>query len=133
MNNPILTTRKTSTEKFIGDLISAVIFVIIGLWFSWPFLLLALIDFLYHWMQFNTYADVYQDRIIGKGMQKIAQQSFDLRFDQIVDMSQSKGFLNLGSGNGVFLVINTAGGSYQIVTKPDRANEIMEFYRKKKL
>ena len=154
MHNPILTTRKTSTGKLISDLISAGIGIAVAFWLfkqihklesRWMFseantieklasviLVITLIDFLYHLMQFKTYADVYQERIVGKGIQKIALQSFDLRFDQIVDISRSKGFLNIESGNSVFLMVNTAGGSYKIVTKPDRANEIVEFYRKNK-
>lgn len=163
MNNPILTTRKTSNGKFIKDRIGIVIGIVVGFFISryffnmaekaeelWRFsdardirsagvsLIIAIIvisalEFVYYYMQFQTYADVYQDRIVGKGMEKIVMQSsFDLRFDQIVDISQNNGFLNVGSGKSVFLVIKTAGGSYQISTTSDRAKEIMEFYRKNK-
>lgn len=155
MNNPILTTRKTSTGKFVANLFGDGIGVAIAIWCFkqvdkleryWKFseakaieklaivmLMLSAVEFLYHLMLFSTYADVYEDRIAGKGIEKfVVQSTFDLRFDQIVSISQNKGFLNTKSDKNAFLMINTAAGSYKISTTAERANEIMEFYLKNK-
>lgn len=86
------------------------------------------LSLLYHIMVFRTYADVFEDRIVGTGMQGIQSKSFDLRFDQLNGISTSKGFLSIESGSGVFLVINTPAGNYKILTTDARAKEIMEFF-----
>lgn len=92
------------------------------------FFLLGLLSALYHVMIFRTFADVFTDRIAGTGMQGIQSKSFALRFDQISDISTSKGILNLETGACTFLVINTPAGNYKIITTEARANEIIEYY-----
>lgn len=87
----------------------------------------AALSLLYHLMVSRTYADVFEDRIVGTGMQGIQSKSFDLRFDQLNGISASKGFLNIESGSGVFLVINTPAGNYKVLTTEARAREIMDF------
>lgn len=82
---------------------------------------------LYHSTVYRTSVDVFEDRIVGTGMQGIQSKSFDLRFDQLNGVSVSKGFLSIESGSGVFLVINTPAGNYKILTKEARAREIMDF------
>lgn len=61
-------------------------------------------------------------------MQGIQSKTFALRYEQILDISSSRGFLNLESGSGVFLVINTPAGSYKIITNKAKEKEILEFY-----
>lgn len=90
--------------------------------------LLAFLSALYHVMVARTYADVFADRIAGSGMQGISCKSFNLRFDQVTGISASKGILNLESGSGVFLVINTSAGNYKVITTDARAKEIIKYY-----
>lgn len=92
------------------------------------FFLLGVLSALYHIMVSRTYVDFFEDRAVGVGMQGIQSKSFDLRYDQIVGISSSKGFLNLESGSGVFLVINTPAGNYKVITTTARGNEILEYY-----
>lgn len=87
----------------------------------------AALSLLYHVMVSRTYADIFENRIVGTGMQGIQSKSFDLRFDQLNGISTSKGFLNIESGSGVFLVINTPAGNYRVLTTEARAREITDF------
>ena len=80
------------------------------------FLLIGMLSAIYHVMVSKTYVDFFEDRIVGAGMQGIQSKTFALRYEQILDISSSRGFLNLESGSGVFLVINTPAGSYKIIT-----------------
>ena len=148
----ILTTRKTNLSYLIPNLV--VDFLIDGglagffymrgaelyasYWYrsegealqklSAMFFLLAVLSAVYHIMVSRTYANVFEDRITGSGMQGIQCKSFDLRLDQIADLSTSKGILNLETGACVYLVINTPAGNYKIITTEARANEIIEYY-----
>lgn len=82
----------------------------------------------YHVMVSRTYANVFENRLSGIGMQGIQSKSFHLRSEQIAGVSISKGFLNIESGDSVFLVINTAAGNYKIITSAARAKEILDYY-----
>lgn len=153
MNTPIVTTQKTSSRYLISKLMFDAIFLIIGIYFfslvddlsaqwrydlidtvkraGWIFVILGLAFAVYHVMASQTYVDIYADRLEGKGMQKFTAQSISLRFDQVTDISLSKGFMNVEvSGLIGFLVISTVAGSYKIVTTTERAKEIIDFYKK---
>ena len=135
MNNPIITTQKTSSRYLASQLIYDVLFIFIGIYFMakglsafCTFLIFGGLSALYHAMVSSAYVDIYADRIEGKGMQKVAMQSINLRFDQITDISTSRGFMNLeATGMNEFLVINTSAGSYKIITTSARAKEIVDF------
>ncbi|MBQ2887946.1 MAG: hypothetical protein IJE29_03365 [Firmicutes bacterium] len=150
MENPIITTKKTSILYLANQIPKDIAFVIIGIFcqsmverlrYNWEFsaannmgtaaelcFIVACLSFTYHVMVSQTVAEVYSDKIVGKGMQKLSVKSFDLRYDQITEISTSKGLLNVETGSCVFLVINTSGNEYKIITTPDRAKEIMEHY-----
>lgn len=148
---PVLTTRKTCKSYLVGQLISDGLFIAVAVlafvqadklirsyWYKsegqtlqtcgFLLLFLALMSAVYHIMVSRTYADLCENRISGSGMQKIQTKSFDLKFDQIVGISVSKGFLNIEAGNGAFLIINTSAGAYKVVTTAARAKEIAEYY-----
>lgn len=148
---PVHTTRKTSISYWVGQMIGDGFFVTISVFFfiragelidsywyrsdgeklqtaGFIFLMVGMLSMLYHAMVSRTYADVFENRISGSGMQGIQTKSFNLRFDQIAGISVSKGFLNLEAGGGAFLIINTSAGDYKIITTPARANEIVEYY-----
>ena len=151
MNQPVLSSRSTSGANLLSGFLSLGIDFVVFFWLgsladkmeeSWKFseaedtrtmaiilLGVGLVYFVYNVMQSKTYADVYPDRICGKGLQNFMLKEYDLRFDQIVEISQSKGFLNCGTGSGVYLVVTTMGGKYNILTKPACAKEIMEYFQ----
>ena len=91
-------------------------------------MLFAVLGIVYHAMVSRTYADLYPNRIVGSGMQGIQTKSFNLRFDQIVGISVSQGFLNLEANPGAFLIVNTSAGDYKVITTKARANEMVEYY-----
>lgn len=149
--HPISTTRKTSKKYLIGKLIEDACYVGISIflfiradklidsyWYrsdgenvlkaGFILLFIGALSLIYHAMVSTTYVDLFEDRIVGTGMQKIQIKSFSLRFDQICGISVSKGFLNVESGSGVFLVINTLAGDYKVITTAKYANEIAEYY-----
>ena len=76
----------------------------------------------------TTIAEVSNGTISGKGLQGISVKSFQLRFDQVSSITTSKGFLNIETGNGAYLIVNTTSGNYKVITSPKRANEIMELF-----
>lgn len=148
---PIFTTRKTSKSYLVWELTSDVVPAVFAVfmfekadklirsyWYknegqtlqTVGFLLIffAILSAIYHVMVSRTYADLFENRISGSGMQKIQAKSFDLKFDQIVGISVSKGFMNIEAGNGAFLIINTSAGDYKVVTTAARAKEIAEYY-----
>lgn len=149
---PVLTTRKTNIGYLILDLGGNII--VDGILAAFCFIrgeelyetywyrsegtalqnlgivifILAILSGIYHAMVARTYVDIFEDRIVGNGMQGIQCKSFILRYDQISDISVSKGFLNLESGSGTFLVINTPAGNYKIITSKARAEEIAAYF-----
>lgn len=148
---PVHTTRKTNISYLVGQMIGDGFFVAISVFFfiragelidsywyrsdgeklqmaGFVFLMVGMLSMLYHAMVSRTYADVFENRISGSGMQGIQTKSFNLRFDQIAGISVSKGFLNLEAGGGAFLIINTSAGEYKVITTPAKANEIVEYY-----
>lgn len=145
------TTRKTSTGYAISQLLGDLVLIGIGgfalvrgadligsYWYrdegralqmlGYFFLFDAVLSALYHGIVSRTYMDIFEDRIIGSGMQGIQSKSFNLRFDQIVGISSSKGFLNIESAGGTFLVINTVAGNYKVITTEARAREVLDFF-----
>ena len=149
---PVLTTRKTNTGYVVAQiLLGDGLFFCLALYFfargnelmgsywnrsdgealltgGYIFMLFAVLGIVYHAMVSRTYADLYPNRIVGSGMQGIQTKSFNLRFDQIVGISVSQGFLNLEANPGAFLIVNTSAGDYKIITTKARANEMVEYY-----
>ena len=144
------TTKNTSIGYLIGQIVPDLMFVAAGIFClqtveplrnRWRFeladtmgsmgtlfFILAFITMVYHIMVATTVIEVRDDKITGKGLQNFAIKNFRLRFDQVSSMSTSKGILNLETGNCVYLIINTASGNYKIVTTPQRANEIIDYF-----
>ncbi len=150
MKKLINTTKKTSLPYLAGHLIEDALFFGIGIFCSqkvdtlrahWRFgeaqtmetvsvllFIFAFLSLVYHLMVSGTYADVYCEKIIGKGVEKITVKNFNLSFTQITDITRTKGFLNSEAGAGEFLVISTASGSYKIITTSAKAQEIITYY-----
>lgn len=148
---PILTTRKTSSPYLCVQMVIDSVFIALAVFFlirgaelidsfwyreegeklqmaGYAFFVAWFLAVSYHMMISRTYLDLFNGRISGMGMQGVQCKSFELRFDQIVGLSVSKGFLGLESGAGSFVIVNTIAGEYKIITTNARASEIMECY-----
>lgn len=154
MRKPVFTTQKTNIGYLVSSLMSDIIFVVIGIVCSqkaadlrayWRFdeaesmgllstmcFIVALLSFVYHIMVSATCADIYSNGIIGKGLQGITLKNFKLRLENITNISSSKGFLNMESGSGVFLMIDTDHGSYKVITTADCAGKITNYWNSTK-
>lgn len=93
-------------------------------------IVLGVLSLVYHTMVGTTYAELFEDRITGSGMVKLQTKSFSLSFDQIQEISTSKGFLNMEAGSAMFLIISTPGRDYKVITTVARANEFIEHYNR---
>ena len=144
MGEILFTTKKTNMAYLIYGIIESLIFAGIGIYFlslrdnlisawnysaaetmqtcSTVFLILAAVNVMYKAMSSATFADVYNDKIVGKGIQKLAFKEFDLDYQQISDISVSHNYLS----------INTAAGTYKVVASQARSKEIFAFYNHKK-
>ena len=150
MEKNIITTKGTNGSYVTHQLITDLFYVIIGVFCAqkveplrdnWQFsaantvmtasiicFFLAFLSVIYHVMVATTIAEVSNGTISGKGLQGISVKSFQLRFDQVSSITTSKGFLNIETGNGAYLIVNTTSGNYKVITSPNRANEIMELF-----
>lgn len=144
MNKLIMTTKKTNTAYLIAGLIESLLYAGIALYclqlkedmiVEWRFsyadtlntcaivlFFFAAINFLYKLSASTSYADVYSNKIAGKGIQLFAVKDFDLNFDQVTDISCTGRFLN----------INTPAGKYKVITNAACAKEIFEHYNSAK-
>lgn len=140
MNNIVYTTKKTNVAYLIAGIVESLVYAGIGIYClqlkedmlsSWQFdyantlgiasvfsFISAFINLLYKLMSSSTFADIYCDKIVGKGLRQLIATDFDLSFQQITDISYTGRFLN----------INTAAGKYKIVTNAKRAKEIFDHY-----
>lgn len=141
MNNVIITTKKTNLVFLITSLAGALLTVVIGFQFvelaeeatsRWMFstadkfenlavllFVLAGVEVGFALLESTTFADVYSDRIVGKGMHWLKVMEFDLTYDQITNISC----------RGMYLYINVSGERYRITTSVNRAKEIFDYYR----
>lgn len=148
MEKPILTTRETNKASKLSAIISGIIDVVFVI-FVWNFFkskmdalpaymhddfmkemfgtiavlavmaCLALIYTAYQFMICRSYVDVYEDRLVGRGIQNGYQLlDFDLSYDKITNITCS----------GIHLFIHTPGGKYKIVTNVQTAGEVFQFF-----
>ena len=67
----------------------------------------------------NSYVDVYDDHMEGKGIQNIYQiVDFNLGYDKIVSVTCS----------GIYLSIQTSGGKFKILTNVETAKKVYDHY-----
>lgn len=76
----------------------------------------------------GTYLDIYEGRIRGTGMCGWQRQNFDLRREQVVSLTTSKGSLFNSSNPGMFLIVNTTAGNYKVLTSTECAYEIVAYF-----
>lgn len=95
---------------------------------GWMFILLNIIEFVYHLFVSQTYCDVFPDRIKGEGMQTFQHKSFNLQYQNVTSICMSGGFLGMAAAPGVYLVVSTPTGSYKVLTSKACAETILEYY-----
>lgn len=149
MEHHILSTKGAGRKYLVSKLIGDIIFAGIGFFFlskvetlqnNWQFslaetasksatvfFLLALLFATYHIMIATTVAELYDDKIVGKGLQKIMLKDFHLRFEQITEIATTKGVL-METATCVFLAINTASGEYKVLATPEAAAKIRDHF-----
>lgn len=149
MDKPILTTKgtskKTKTWRILSMTLSPVfMLLILFIWLnSYPdyardmimdeygytigIIIAIVIAFDLLWglvqvAQCESYVDVYEDRMEGKGILKVIQMwPFKLDHSKIVGVACSANFL----------YINTQNGKYTILTDAQTAKEITEYFNKR--
>ena len=77
------------------------------------------LEFLKNYISGQTYFDVYADRFIGKGMQNFSLLSFNIKFEEINNISIEKAF---------WIHIHTSGGTYKIMTDKNTATKVFNYY-----
>ena len=70
----------------------------------------------------SSYVDIYKDRVIGKGIQNFSPLDFNLKFEQIGNISVE----------GIWVHIHTNSGGYKVMTDKKTATEIFNYYNELK-
>lgn len=140
MNDLIFTTEGSNKGFTAGEIVSSVIFLILGLFAGCMFfalkeisgsggvyilLVIAIASLLFGFVKLGrassrsrTYVRVYSDRVEGVGIQGSSVASFNVTYSQVNSISSEKDFLH----------IYTNVGTYKIVTKSNLANQIVSHY-----
>ncbi|MDD7653018.1 MAG: hypothetical protein SOY32_05320 [Candidatus Faecousia sp.] len=136
MNRIVMTTKKTNIAFLASSLISSLLFFGLGIYLmnlsdrAWgqnattlktaavTLWIVALVHILVDISFATSYADVYEDRIVGKGIQQLFVREFNLDYGQITDISCTGGRL----------YISTPGGKYKIITNAAKAKEVFDYY-----
>lgn len=136
MNRIVMTTKKTNLAFLVSSLISSLLFVGVGIYLmnlsdqTWGqnaatlqtgAVTIWIVTLVYTLVEISfatSYADVYEDRIVGKGIQQFFVREFNLDYGQITDVSCTGGRL----------FISTPGGKYKIITNVAKAKEVFDYY-----
>ena len=70
----------------------------------------------------ESYADIYDERIVGTGIQNLSVLDFNFRFDQIINISTEN----------ANIYIYTNSGKYQIVSNKETAMSVFNYYHTNK-
>ncbi|MBR0360258.1 MAG: hypothetical protein IIX21_04020 [Clostridia bacterium] len=141
MNNVIMSTKNTATTYKNTCIVLAVVSIVMGivalcfygflsenyesngtillLLIGLYFVVDGIIKFLKNYISGQTYFDVYADRFIGKGMQNFSLLSFNIKFEEINNISIEKAF---------WIHIHTSGGTYKIMTDKNTATKVFNYY-----
>ncbi len=146
MNRVVITTKKSNKAYLIAGILVAVLFAGFAMYlnsyignmssFELAFsktassistcvtilYIVAFVELMWTILCAMSYADVYEDKIVGKGMEKLNLRDFHLDYSQITDISYS----------GLNLYISTVGGKYKIITNAVKAKEVFNYYNKVK-
>ena len=144
MNNVIKSTQNTNTARRNAGIVSSVLTILIGIFVvafycyanertysdSVIFLLLlglfligdGIVMTAIHCINGSTYVDVCKDRFVGKGIQNLNSQNFNIKIEQISNISVQ----------GFWIHIHTSSGIYKIMTDKKTATEIFNYYNELK-
>lgn len=71
-----------------------------------------------HYINGTTYVDVYRDRIVGKGIRNLNPQDFNMKNEQIGNVTVQ----------GFWVHIHTNAGTYKVMTDKKTASEIFDYF-----
>lgn len=135
MNQPILTTKGTNKAYLITNLLPNFFIIALGFflidkgeemwWKAADYNYAALIAFaialistfidVYH---STCFAEVYSDKIVGKGIQNFQVVDFNFTYEQITNITYT----------GPKLYIEIVGSKYKIITNEKTSKEIFDYY-----
>ena len=140
MNNVIMSTKNTNTSRRNAGIVSAVLTILIGIvtvafycyanerTYSNSIIFLLLLGLFFigdgivmtaiHCINGSTYVDVCKDRFVGKGIQNLNSQSFNIKIEQIINISVQ----------GFWIHIHTSSGIYKVMTDKNTATKIFNYY-----
>ncbi len=144
MNDVIISTKNTNTKYKNTGIVCAVIIGVIGFLILCGYFFLSshssddtlivvllgglffigdgIITATLRYINASSYVDIYKDRVIGKGIQNFSALDFNLKFEQIGNISVE----------GIWVHIHTNSGNYKIMTDKKTATEIFNYYNELK-
>lgn len=140
MNGEIISTRNTNTKYKNTGIICAILMSVLGLAIIGGYCYLSehssddsliwvllfglflfadgIITTTFRNINASSYVDIYQDRFIGKGIQNLSPLNFNLRIEDIINVSTE----------GIWLHIHTNSGKYKVMTNESTAMRIFNYY-----
>lgn len=140
MSNIVMSTKRTNTARKNAGIVSAALTTLIGIFViafycyasehtysdSVVFLLLVglfllgdgIVMITMNCINGSTYVDIYEDRIVGKGIQNLNPQNFNVKMEQVSNISVQ----------GFWLHIHTNSGIYKVMTDKKTATAIFNYY-----
>ena len=121
-NSVIIVVLNNKFNKIKGELY---IFLYIGVFFLLLGLVLigdGMVMTAIHCVNGLTYVDVYEDKFVGKGIQNLNLLDFNIKIEQISNISVQ----------GFWIHIHTNSGVYKIMTDKKTATEVFNYYNELK-
>lgn len=140
MNNMVMSTRKTTNSRRNTGIVLAILVTLIGAFIvafyiyakehtnddNAIFLLLlglflvgdGMIMVVKNCVNASTYVDIYKDRFVGKGIQNLGALGFNIKTEEVNNISIE----------GFWLHIHTSSGAYKVMTDKNTAQKVFNYY-----
>lgn len=140
MNDVIISTKNTNTKYKNTGIVCAVLMCVLGFLILCGYFFLrshssddtliavlllglffigdGIITATLRYINASSYVDIYSDRLVGKGIQNFSPLDFNLKFEQIGNISVE----------GIWIHIHTNSGTYKVMTDKNTATEIFNYY-----
>ena len=140
MNNTIITTKGTATARKKAGITLSILMILVGiLVFAFyiyasehtrddsVILILFMALFLMgdgivmtaiHYLNGSTYVEILEDRFVGKGLQNFNLQDFNIKLEQISNVTVE----------GIWIHIHTNIGNYKVMSNKDVASKVFNYY-----
>lgn len=140
MNNMVMSTKNTTDKRKKAGIVSSALTILIGIFvvafyiyanehtYSDSVILILLLGLFFigdgiimiaiHCVNGSTYLDVYKDRFVGKGIQNLNALNFNIKIEDINNISIE----------GVWLHIQTSSGTYKVMTDKNTATNVFNYY-----